>query len=190
MRNIVLFCLLSMVLWPVQARTLANVDFDEVTRISGSEQKLTLNGIGIRYKFFFKIYIAALYLEQTTQEADEAIAAAGAKRVQMHFLYDEVSREKLVKAWNDGFESNLTAVQLTRLSSRIEQFNDLFSSVVSGDIILLDYVPGHGTRVILNGTEKGVIQGEDFNQALLGIWLGPQPVSEELKDALLGRGED
>ncbi len=190
MRNKVVFCLLLMFLWPVHARTLAKIDFDEFALIPGYEQTLKLNGIGIRYKFFFKIYIAALYLEQTTQDAVEVIKASGAKRVQMHFLYDEVSREKLVKAWNEGFEENLSAAQLTRLSSRIEQFNNLFSSVVSGDVIMLDYVPDQGTRVMLNGVEQGVIQGEDFNQALLSIWLGPQPVGEDLKDALLGRVED
>lgn len=30
----------------------------------------------------------------------------GAKRVAMHFLHDEVSQERLIDAWNEGFENN------------------------------------------------------------------------------------
>jgi hypothetical protein len=30
------------------------------------------------------------------------------------------------------------------------------------------------------------IAGEDFYQALLRIWLGPKPVQDDLKKALLG----
>jgi len=41
-------------------------------------------------------------------------------------------------------------------------------------------------------TVKGQVQGEPFKEpevfnALLGIWLGPQPADWKLKDALLGK---
>jgi hypothetical protein len=39
------------------------------------------------------------------------------------------------------------------------------------DVIAHDYLPG-----------------EDFNKALLKIWLGDKPVTEDLKKALLGDG--
>ena len=56
----------------------------------------------------------------------------------------------------------------------------------SGDTILLDYVPGTGTRVLINGESKGMIPGEEFNRALLRIWLGDQPADAALKKAMLG----
>jgi hypothetical protein len=53
-------------------------------------------------------------------------------------------------------------------------------------VVLLDYLPGTGTRITVNGQEKIVIKGEDFFQALLRIWIGRKPVDGRLRDAMLG----
>ena len=184
------FILMLIFMLPAHARTIVGIDFDESMRLADYGQSLKLNGLGVRYKFFFKIYIAALYVERMTEDANKVLTDTGAKRMVMHFLYDEVSRDKLIDAWNEGFEGNLSEAQLQRLSSRIEQFNDLFTTVVTGDVVVLDFIPGIGTRMMLNDVEQGVIQGDDFNRALLSIWLGQQPVTDELKNALLGRAEE
>jgi hypothetical protein len=55
-------------------------------------------------------------------------------------------------------------------------------------VILLDYLPGAGTRVTIKGQVKGVIPGQDFNDALLEVWLGARPASGGLKRAMLGGG--
>jgi long-chain acyl-CoA synthetase len=41
--------------------------------------------------------------------------------------------------------------------------------------------------VALNGQEKGTISGDDFGKALLRVWLGDHPPSEDLKAGLLGK---
>jgi hypothetical protein len=56
-----------------------------------------------------------------------------------------------------------------------------------GDEIVLTVSPGTGTTVALNGAEKGTIAGDDFGTALLKVWLGDHPPSEELKAGLLGK---
>lgn len=147
--------------------------------------KLQLNGAGIREKFFFDIYVAALYLEQPGTGPQAVIVPEARKRVMMHFLYSKVDREKLVDAWNEGFEDNLSAEKRAPLQQRIDQFNAMFEDAVKGDIILLDYTPGQGTRVVINSTDKGIVPGKDFNDALLSIWLGDEPVTSDLKEALL-----
>jgi len=111
----------------------------------------------------------------------------GPKRIAMHFLHDEVSEEKLLDAWNDGFENNQTAEILTTLRQRIEQFNKLFQTVHKGDVITLDYIPQEGTAVGINGLEKGKVPDADFNRALLLIGLGDKSADEDLKQALLGQ---
>jgi hypothetical protein len=55
-----------------------------------------------------------------------------------------------------------------------------------GGTVLLDYLPGIGTRVTINGVTRITIPGADFNRALLRIWLGDRPVDGRLKQALLG----
>ncbi|MDH5765092.1 MAG: chalcone isomerase family protein [Gammaproteobacteria bacterium] len=178
--------LLLVFIQPVYAVDIADRSFAEVTTMTGYEHDLKLNGIGVRYKFFFKIYIAALYMENTATDLNMIIESKQGKRMVMHFVYDKVEKEKLVDAWLDGFESNLGEEEYKRLEPAIKKFNALFDTVVTDDVYYLDWIPGSGTRVSLNGQEKGVIEDESFYPALLKIWLGDEPVNEELKQALSG----
>ena len=59
-------------------------------------------------------------------------------------------------------------------------------SVVTGDLIVLTYVPGKGTILTARGQQKGVVEGKDFADALFSVWLGGDPVQGDLKKALLG----
>jgi hypothetical protein len=55
-----------------------------------------------------------------------------------------------------------------------------------GSVVVLDYLPGDGTRIALNRRHLDNIPGAAFNRALLKIWLGEQPTQASLKRALLG----
>lgn len=170
----------------LNAAELADVQFDDTIVLPDGDQPLVLNGLGIRYKFFFKIYIAGLYLTEKTVNAETILSDTRPNRMVMHFLYDEVGRDKLVDGWNEGFENNLADAELEKLKPRIEQFNGFFETMKQGEVIHLDYIPGKGTAVTIKGEQKGVIPGHDFNRALLGIWLGDYPVGDDLKQNLLG----
>lgn len=177
--SICFLCLASM----VQAREFKEVNVPEEIVLSG--KNISLNGVGMRTKFFFDIYVGALYLESAVKTTEEVLSQQGAKRVFMHIVYDEVASEKLVAGWNSGFEGNLSDEQLSALAEKIKTFNAMFDSALAGDEILLDYLPGQGTRVTIKGEVKGVIEGKDFNDALLKIWLGDEPADDDLKEAML-----
>ncbi len=183
MRILLLFCLLLIGL-PAEAREIAGVMVQETIK-DDDGAVLHLNGAGIRTKMFFDVYLAQLYLEKPSSSAAEVIAAEGKKRMIMHFLYKEVSKDKLVEAWNEGFKNNTGSDELGRLQARIDQFNDLFEDVKKGDVVVLDYIPATGTAVTVKGRQKGVVPGKDFNDAMLKIWLGEKPVTESLKGQLL-----
>ncbi|MGD2054257.1 MAG: chalcone isomerase family protein [Gammaproteobacteria bacterium] len=170
----------------IQAREFDGVEFPDKIALPNTSKTVQLNGIGYRKKFFIKIYIGALYTEKLARSRDEVIALDGPKRVLMHFVYDEVSSEKLVDAWNEGFEENLSEDAFNKLRPQIDKFNAMFPTVKEGDVIYLDYIPGSGTRVTINGENKGLISGRDFNNALLDIWLGEEPADKRLKKAMLG----
>ena len=58
----------------------------------------------------------------------------------------------------------------------------------AGDVVALDYLPGAGSQVVMNGRAVGQpIPGHDLYRALLRIWLGEPPVDNNLKRLLLGR---
>ncbi len=171
----------------VGAREIAGVALPESVTIEN--KALVLNGAGIRKKFFIKVYVGALYLTGKRTTVDEILADPGAKRIAMNFLYKEVSADKLVDGWNEGFSSNNTPKELKALQDRIKQFNSLFSTVRKGDMVRLDYLPGVGTQVWFNDTLQGAVPGEDFSRALLKIWLGHKPADAGLKDAMLGNAD-
>lgn len=184
------FTLLLLLNTELAARDIADISLNEQVSVDGIDKPLILNGAGIRYKFFFKIYVGALYLPVKQSNADKILKASQANRIVMHFLYDEVEKEKLVNAWIDGFEENVDETIYITLKDRLLQFNALFPNLHKGDIVQLDYIPQQGTRVTIKGVNKGVIKGDDFNRALLSVWLGEEPVTEELKDAMLGIEEE
>lgn len=166
------------------ALEVAGVDVPQSVTIGN--KVLVLNGAGIRKKFFIKVYVGALYLPVKRGTVEEILAEQGSKRIVMSFLYKEVSAEKLVDGWNEGFAKNNSAGEMKTLQERINQFNSMFVTVRKGDEIRLDYLPDQGTQVRINGILKGSVPGEDFARALLKIWLGPEPADANLKDAMLG----
>jgi len=183
MRFFILCCLFLCSL-PANAKDIAGVMVQETVQLADGTL-LHLNGAGIRSKFFFDIYIAELYMEHPSNVAKDVIETSGRKRMIMHFLYDEVGKDKLVEGWNEGFADNTKTDERIKLQDRINQFNDMFVDVKKNDIIVLDFIPGKGTVVTIAKQEKGVVPGKDFNDALLRIWLGDEPVNKGLKEELL-----
>jgi hypothetical protein len=56
-----------------------------------------------------------------------------------------------------------------------------------GDVVTFDWLPEAGTRVGVNGVERGgTVAGADVYAALLKVWLGEDPASGALKKSLLG----
>ena len=187
MRTLLLIFVYLFGVCPVQAVEIAGVTIAEEIAID-EKTSLVLNGVGVRSKFIFDIYIAQLYLEEPQHESRSIIKDEGKKRVVMHFLYDGVGEDKIVEGWNDGFEANLDQETKTRLQPQITTFNGMFTEEMkSGDVVVFDYLPAEGTRVIIKEELKGVIAGKEFNDALLSIWLGEKPVNSGLKDDLLGK---
>ena len=168
------------------AAEVEGVKLDDKIQLGGSE--LTLNGAGVRTRVFFKVYVGALYLQKKANATEAVLADAGPKRIAMHVLRD-LTAEQLFSALKDGLSNNHSPGQLAKLEPQVKQLEDIFNAVKavkSGDVILLDYLPGAGTRVTVNRDDRGTIPGEEFNRALLRIWLGEKPADSGLKKAMLG----
>ena len=179
------FVLLSW-LSPVQARELAGVVIADQVRTHADGTPLSLNGSGLRRRFFVTLYVGALYLPEPAGTLDDILAMPGAKRFSMHFVHKEITPDKLVPVWNAGFEKNLTPDQFRALRPRIANFNGLFPTLRKGDRIDLDILPGRGVQVWINDKQRGKVVGDDFSRALLRIWLGDHPADAGLKRGLLG----
>ncbi len=155
--------------------------------LTAGNTPLVLNGVGLRKKFFMKIYAGALYLPAKSQDAPEIIAAEEPMAIRMHFIYDGVSSEKLIETWNEGFEKS-TGGNTAPIAPQIAKFNACFTGdAKSGDIYDIIYTPGQGVRVYRKNQLRGAIEGMAFKKALFGIWLGDKPADDDLKAGMLGK---
>ena len=164
------------------------IKLEDTADVQGTN--LTLNGAGVRTRAIFKVYAAALYTGKKIASADELAAAPGPKRMSMTMLR-EIDANDLGKAFTKGFEENSPKSEMSKLIPGLIRMGQIFAEqkkMVSGDVILMDWVPGTGMIV----TAKGKVQGEPFKEveffnAMMRIWLGPNPADGKLKEALLGK---
>jgi len=184
MGRILMMVMGLMLTQPAWAVEVEGVDVPDSAVVAG--KTLSLNGAGVRTKFFFDIYVGALYLPAKATTAEQVLAAAGPKRITMTFLYGEVGRDKLVDGWIAGFEKNQSKAAMDRLKTRLEQFNAMFADARKGERFAFDFLGDGSTVVTLKGRQVGTIAGADFQRALLQVWLGGKPADKGLKQAMLG----
>lgn len=185
MRRVVVMFLVTLLVVPFcLAGELVGVKMPDEVTVSGKTVKL--NGMGVRKKLWVKVYVGGLYLETKSSNAAAIVDSDQAKRVVMHFLTDRATKEKMDDAWKEGFEAN-SPKQYGALKKRVETFIGFFGDMKDGDRIEINMVPGEPTVVLLNGKEKGTIEGDDFAKGLLRVWLGDSPPTEDLKEGMLGK---
>ena len=166
----------------LSAGEVAGVKMSDTATVEG--KTLKLNGMGLRTKVMFKVYVAGLFLESPSHDAAAVIAADEVKSIDLSILR-KLSGSQVSEAIAEGFEKNSKA-QMPALKARLDTLKGYIPDVDKGDAIVMTYVPGKGTVVSARGQEKGVIEGKDFADALLSVWLGPNPVQDDLKKKLLG----
>ena len=185
-KSLILLLALMLSGFTVTAREIVGINIPDTLSLPNSGPTLVLNGAGIRKKFFMDIYIGALYLESQKSEAKAILSDTGAASVMMYFLYSEVSKDKITDGWVEGLEKNTPDTEMQTLEPKLATFNKLFRTVRKGDVIRIDYLPDSGTHVRINGEWRGVVEGNDFFRALLSIWLGEKPVTQSLRNGMLG----
>ncbi|NJN40666.1 MAG: hypothetical protein HC807_07365 [Gammaproteobacteria bacterium] len=160
------------------------VTFPDQAQVDGAALKL--NGLGLRQATMFKVnvYVAALYVAQTSTDAAAILKSNAPMQLVLQFVRD-VGRSDLVKGWDEGFENNARG-ELPALKERIEAFKGMMADMKTGEQLRFAHRPGAGTQVDVKGAARGTVAGDDFARALFAIWLGPNPPNADLKAGLLG----
>jgi hypothetical protein len=168
------------------AGEVAGVPVDEAMTVAN--QKLVLNGAGIRTRAFFKVYVAALYLPQKKDSLKDIIALPGAKRVSVTMLR-EVSSDELGQALITGIRKNSSPEETRRFGLQLLAMGDIFGKIPKlkkGESFSVDWVPNSGTIIMVDGKAAAdPIPDEAFYDAILKIWLGEDPADSGLKAAML-----
>ena len=169
---------------PLAAGELAGVKLPDTMSAAG--KTLKLNGMGLRKKAVFKVYVGGLYLETASKDAAAVLAADAPKAVTMHFLRS-IEKAKLVEAYTEGFEANAKAKAAAQ-KANVDKLLGLVTDVKEGSEFTVAYVPGAGTTVLRDGKEAGKIEGKEFAEVVFALWLGPKPPSTDLQKGMLGLG--
>ncbi len=177
------FLLTSFWAAPTRAGELAGVSMSDRTQVG--DQSLVLNGMGLRKKAIFKVYVAGLYLKARQQDTTQILSADSHRKLEMEFLRS-VGKESLVGAWNDCLAASSGAGS-SSLQRDFTKLNGWMEDVKTKDRMAFTYEPEKGLAVTVKGKKVGEIEGKPFADTLFGCWIGDSPPSADFKAGLLGR---
>ncbi|OZG74091.1 hypothetical protein BTA51_08480 [Hahella sp. CCB-MM4] len=163
------------------------VDVPELLPADGSRPALFLNGAAKRkFLLFVDVYVGSLYVESTSENPHQLLSNDGYRRMEFQMLRN-VRGRKIADAFYEGMQLNVTPEEALSMESAIEQMVDMFDQRLSkGDVAVVEYIPGRGTHVVLAGNDRGLIPSKALFDAILSIWIGEYPVSQEFKAGILG----
>ena len=179
----ILVLLAAMLVLPLGGGELKGVKMEDSITIDG--KTLLLNGMALRKKMIFKVYVAGFYLPKKEKSSEKILSADTCRVTIMHFLRS-VGAGKINGAWYDGLEDN-TPGHSKELKAKFDVLAKYMEKMKDGGRIIFSYLPGKGTEVKVNGNVKGTIEGKDFADALFSCWIGKKPgPGEGFKEDLLG----
>jgi hypothetical protein len=127
-----------------------------------------------------ELYTIALYTDGGAISRELLGSPSVAKALRIEVSFDDDLKRRVAINWRGEL--------LPRLESPARaHIERSFAPIQYGDTVIVEYVPGRGTTVRVN---KGVaVSGanHDLMLAFLDHWIGQRPLSEEIKQALLGR---
>lgn len=155
---------------------------DQIQAHDGS--LLRLNGLGTRKATIFgiRVYVAGLYIVESSHDPQRILNDPRERRVVMKFVRD-VDRDDIAKAWKEGFEKNNPPSD--ELNPILMQMLEHAVSVRAGDTITV-VVNQSRFALFVNDRELFAVLNPAFGKALLRIWLGEEPPNAALKSGLLG----
>ena len=158
-------------------------------KFPGKIGETTLLGVGLRTKSFLKVkvYAIGLYvadsalagsLKDKTGPAlyQELVWGDFAKEIHLKLVRD-VSASQMQEAIRDALEKADKA--------RTDQFVSYFSDIKTGEEYVLRWAAGGTLETIAKGAPKAPIADKNFAAAVFGIWLGDEPVQDDIKRDLI-----
>ena len=167
--------------------TLEGQQFDDTVVLG--QQKLLLNGLGLRGVAWVKAFVAGLYVTAPSREASSLLADTGPRRLRLKILLQAPSSE-LTKSLLRRVRRYETPEVQAHLAERLTQFAeqlDGLGELMPGDVVDMDYIPGKGVSLSRNGKATGQpLAGDDLYRAVLQIFVGEHAIDPRMKQGLLG----
>jgi hypothetical protein len=146
-------------------------------RIDYKGASLVLNGHGEREIMWISVYRCALYLSRPFDDPKKIIASRDVPKVLTIRILTDGAPAEMPDQWRKTLEAELTEPLFRRMKRG-------YAKASAGDELKFAYLPGQGTAFYFNGKEVFNDPGYGLMEALLDQWLGPKPVSGNLKRLL------
>ena len=165
------------------AAELGGVAMPDTQAVAGYH--LVLNGVGLRTYSILRvhIYVAGLYLDHRSSDADAILNSSRPKLLRFVFVRD-VDAGDARKSWREALDRNCPAPCRLPADS-VARFLAAIPSVHNGDTNTLLFTD-RGLEFFINGRSAGRVADPDFVRVILATFIGPNPTSEEVKAGLLG----
>ena len=153
-------------------------------RISAVGKELSLNGVGTRTATLFaiKVYHAAFYADRSIASLSDALSAPNPKRLEIRYVRDFDLKETQ-NAWRFQFRES-AGLPEDALAKEVEAVVVLQKPIKNGDIQRFDFEEGK-TSFLIGDVKQGEITGTAFQNALLTIFFGPNPPTQDLRKGLI-----
>ena len=125
------------------------------------------------------IYKATLFT-QTGFKESKLLADDEPLKLELCYL-KPIGRDDLVKGAEAVLDKNLADV----LKQNVTSLHNNYVDVKPGDCYVLEYAPQTGTQLKLNDKLAFATTQKGFKSVYFGIWLGQNPLSDNLKEELL-----
>ena len=166
---------------PALAANIKGFEVPDTIAVEGKE--LRRHGSGVRKKFIVKVYLGSLYTVTPVKTTEDVIDPDVPKAVRLDFMRD-VTKGQMMDAFREGFRNN-SPKEAEALAKRLDRLGEaLPGEMKERSVLTFTYVPGKGT-VVAAGERQVVVEGKDFNDALMRNWLGMKPADDDLKKGML-----
>jgi hypothetical protein len=153
-------------------------------KLQADGKTLYLNGFGLRtYSILnLHIYVASLYLEHPSTNADEILRSPDTKVMNVTFERG-ISEERARTAWRENLANSCPAPCHLEPED-VERFLSLVPAMNAGDHYSLLFKQ-NGATVTVNGKQIGSFSKRQFADVMLATFIGPYSRLPELRRALL-----
>jgi TonB family protein len=157
---------------------------------SATQAELQLNGSAIYQDLGKQQFVAALFVENLSNNANSIQLQQSAKRMEVRIIND-YSKRRWLNLWMQRISINNDRESFSGSAQEvIDIMHAPKAAPKRGDVIEYLFDSDQGTSVRFNGTELIANYPPEVFNILLRTWIGPIPPSTAFKDQLLGSSID
>ncbi|HEV7498753.1 MAG TPA: chalcone isomerase family protein [Vicinamibacteria bacterium] len=151
----------------------------------------SLLGVGLRTKTILKVKVYAIGLYVADSALAGSLKGKSGTDLYRELVWGDFPKEVHLRLVRDVSASQMQESIRDALEkaekARVDAFVANFGDIKTGEEYVLRWMPGGTLETIANGVSKPSIADKTFAAAVFGIWLGDDPIQDDIKRDLVSR---